>query len=117
MALSDVLDITISLCKEAYLIVMEIRDKEIASGEFKYVVNATSHDLAIATSLLIEIQKVVHRVSLQDENLLIERINALQDITKQTKELLAKVNRDRNLFQRLVMRRDEYRQHLTILQK
>jgi hypothetical protein len=112
MSLCDIIKISITLVRGAYTVALAIRDSKNLNAELKDIARDIATDLTIIGGLLDNLQHFAQRVSTKDENFLIRNIDSLRTIITDAQDVLERVQRDRNFFQRLFMKRDEYRQQL-----
>ncbi|CAM4784304.1 unnamed protein product [Rotaria magnacalcarata] len=68
-----------------------------------------TNELNIVCTISEHLRTFAHRVSVVDEAFIIANINSLTPIIENTRKTLQDVERDRNLFGRLLMKGDEYR--------
>jgi len=117
MSLFDILKSIKILARGNYILAVSIHDSKNWQGVLKEIAKSFTTDLTIVGSLLDNLQNFAHRVFSQDEKFLINNIDLLKSITNDAKTILKEVRRDRNFFQCLFMKNDEYRRQLREISK
>jgi hypothetical protein len=112
ISLTDIINATAAAVRVVYLIAVVIRDAENLHIELKDIAKSIATDLTIVGGLLEHLQRFAQRVTKQDETFLITNIDLLRSIITDAQNVLEEVRRDRSLFRRLFMKKNEYRRQL-----
>ena len=113
MEIFDLVKATIKVVRDTYKLAVVIRDSEKISNKTKQTITYITTDLNIVGSLLDYLYKFSYRVTVQDEQLLIINITSLKSIVDETYNILEDAQRDRSFFQRLFMKKDDFRTTIT----
>ncbi|CAF4066367.1 unnamed protein product, partial [Rotaria sordida] len=112
MSVLDIIDVTIIAIRGAYKLAIAIRDSELINLELKRIATQMVNDLNIVGGILDHLQHFAHRIAVHDQSLLINNIKVLRSTLAEAQTILQDVVRDRNFFERLLMKKDDYRRQL-----
>jgi hypothetical protein len=117
MSLIAVIKTTSILVRGALTLAVFIRDSQNVNAELKEAARFLSTDLTVIGGILDNLLNFAQRVSPQDEIFLCKNIELLNSIISEAKIVLEDVQRDRNLFQRVFMKKDDYLRKLREISK
>ncbi|CAF3346428.1 unnamed protein product [Rotaria socialis] len=106
----EIIDVSVVIIKDSYRLANIIRESDKVNGELRQAVMHQANELNIVCTILEHLRTFAHRVTVADEAFIIANINSITPIIENTRKTLQDVDRDRNLFGRLLMKDDEHRQ-------